>query len=117
MARDCHKIAKHLNWNKFHIVGISMGGMIAQEAVAHNPSVVESLTLMVTTISGRNIGQMIGGVALIFNMFMGKNRANRLLDALYTKDFLESTHEKSGLTQKGRINKKIIRNNNNNKEE
>lgn len=46
LARDTQELLDHLRWNRVHIVGLSMGGMIAQELVLLLPSQrIASLTL------------------------------------------------------------------------
>ncbi|HSL30953.1 MAG TPA: alpha/beta hydrolase [Anaerolineales bacterium] len=49
MARDALAILDALKVEKVHIVGLSMGGMIAQEVAIQQPARVQSLTLMMTS--------------------------------------------------------------------
>lgn len=49
MAEDLYLLIQYLNWKRVHIVGTSMGGMIAMEFVYHYPEYVSSLTLITTT--------------------------------------------------------------------
>lgn len=49
MAGDAVAVLDALNVQTAHIVGLSMGGMIAQEVAIHDPERVASLTLMMTS--------------------------------------------------------------------
>jgi pimeloyl-ACP methyl ester carboxylesterase len=49
MVDDAVAVLDELNIQKAHIVGLSMGGMIAQEVAINNPDRVASLTLMMTS--------------------------------------------------------------------
>ncbi len=49
MANDGIAILDHLNIDAAHIVGVSMGGMIAQDVAMDHPSRVRTLTLAMTT--------------------------------------------------------------------
>ncbi|KAI8836832.1 Alpha/Beta hydrolase protein, partial [Chytridium lagenaria] len=54
MALDTWELLQHLKWKRAHVVGLSMGGMIAQELSLHVPDAILSLALVSTT-PGRTI--------------------------------------------------------------
>lgn len=49
MARDAHQLLEQLNIEKAHVVGASMGGMIAQILAAEHASSVRSLTTVMSS--------------------------------------------------------------------
>ena len=51
MARDAISVLDHLKIDKAHVLGISMGGMIAQIIVANYPAKVKTFTLISSTAS------------------------------------------------------------------
>ena len=51
MAADGISVLNELDINKCHILGISMGGMIAQIIVSNYPSIVKTFTLIASTAS------------------------------------------------------------------
>ena len=53
MARDALALADHLELDTFHLLGVSMGGAIAQEIAVQAPERVRTLTLAVTFRRGR----------------------------------------------------------------
>ncbi|CAI7856973.1 unnamed protein product, partial [Closterium sp. NIES-53] len=55
MAMDVLHLADHLGWTKFHVVGHSMGGMIATKVAATAPHRVISLALISTSRGGFDI--------------------------------------------------------------
>jgi pimeloyl-ACP methyl ester carboxylesterase len=57
MARDGLSVLDHLGIERAHIVGASMGGMIAQLMAARHPERVLSLVSIMSTTGGRFVGQ------------------------------------------------------------
>ena len=54
MARDALALADHLELDSYHLIGMSMGGAIAQEMALIAPERLRTLTLVVTFAGGGN---------------------------------------------------------------
>lgn len=54
MADDAAGLAAAVGWDKYYVLGASMGGMVAQELVLRHPDAVEKLVLCVTNAGGEN---------------------------------------------------------------
>lgn len=62
MARDTAGLLRELDLSPAHVVGASMGGMIAQTLAAEHPDVVRSLVSVMSNTGDRRTGQPAFGV-------------------------------------------------------
>jgi 3-oxoadipate enol-lactonase len=93
LARHGVAILDHLGWHDAHIVGVSMGGMIAQEMALSFRGRVKSLTLVVTHPGG--IGHIVPpakSLLMFARGFMGprKHRVRILEQLIFPDDYLRS---------------------------
>ncbi|AGL02572.1 alpha/beta fold hydrolase [Desulfoscipio gibsoniae] len=59
LADDATGLAEAVGWDRYHVFGASMGGMVAQELALRHPSAVDRLVLGVTNGGGANSGPRV----------------------------------------------------------
>jgi len=91
MAADVLALADHLELDGFHLLGISLGGMVAQHVALTAPERVRTLTLAVThggvQRGGRIRGHLLGSYA---RHLPPEDRVDNLLYLCYTEAFFEN---------------------------
>ncbi|KAJ7684716.1 alpha/beta-hydrolase [Mycena polygramma] len=112
MAEDAIVLLDHLSWTgkrDLHVVGISLGGMIAQELATRIPDRIASLTLAVTTPGGApwtNFPPWKGVTSLARLMFITdvNLKIPIILEMVYPLHWLDERAEGDG---EGRTNREI----------
>ncbi|KAL6309041.1 alpha/beta-hydrolase [Sparassis latifolia] len=98
MAEDVIVLLDYVGWTDkrdLHVVGASLGGMIAQELVTRIPDRVVSLTLAVTRASGRSLSSLPTpkGVITLARLLAIKDpevKIPMILDMLYPREYLDA---------------------------
>ncbi|MCA9564114.1 MAG: alpha/beta hydrolase [Myxococcales bacterium] len=88
MAGDTLALMDHLGWSTAHVVGHSLGGLIAQEIAIAAPERVTSLVLASTFSRGRHITKMSGKMAwLSIKSMIGTKQSRRqaFIDMAFSK--------------------------------
>jgi 3-oxoadipate enol-lactonase len=90
MAGDAVALVDHLGWKRFRVMGMSFGGMVAQEMAVTVPDRIERLALLCTSSGGE------GGSSYPLQTLGEMDPADRstlyarLLDTRFTPDWLAS---------------------------
>jgi len=112
MAGDVVVLLDYIGWKEgrgIHVVGVSLGGMIAQELATLIPHRIASLSLIVTTAGGRiwnNFPPLKGTLTLARQLTVKDPvvRASNSLDILFPTEWLEA---KADGDPRGRTNRQI----------
>jgi pimeloyl-ACP methyl ester carboxylesterase len=101
-ARDALRVMDALGWDRAHLVGVSMGGMIAEEMALADEARFESLTLIATHAGGPlAMLPTARGLRSFIRAQVGSPQARiaALTELLYTPEFVASldrvAHERS----------------------
>lgn len=91
MAQDALRVMNEAGWSDAHLVGVSMGGMIAQELALMVPSRFRSLSLIATHEGTGWTLPPLKGIRhfLKANLQQGPGRVKALQSLLYPQAFLE----------------------------
>lgn len=91
MAEDVLALADHLELESFHLLGISLGGMISQQVALAAPERVQTLTLAVTHGGVQKAGQMRGHLLGSYARHLPpEDQVDNLLYLCYTEAFFEN---------------------------
>jgi len=97
MAGDVLSVMDALGWDTCHLVGVSMGGMIAQEVALTASHRLQSLTLIVTHAGGVTLSKLptMPGLRAFFGVARAntEQRIESLKKLLYPAEFLATTDE------------------------
>ncbi len=96
LADDTAALMEHVGFSPAHVIGVSMGGTIAQELVLRHARKVSSLILGCTTPGGPKavrIGGSAFAAAYSTEAISAEERGRALAEAAFTKGYLEQHPE------------------------
>lgn len=107
MAHDTLDLLNTLDWTQprqLHIIGVSMGGMIAQELALLIPERIASLMLVSTAARLENTVGFVENLRQRINLFVPKETNRQLAEVktrLFSSEFLEQEDQDGGFPTNG----------------
>jgi 3-oxoadipate enol-lactonase len=98
-AADALAVVDHLGWSTFRLVGISFGGMVAQELAVTWPDRVDRLALMCTSPGGPDLASFPLHELAKLPPDEAASRGVRLLDTRFEDDYLRDHPADRGLAE------------------
>jgi len=92
-ADDTALLMEHVGFTNAHILGVSMGGMIAQEFALRHLSKVRALVLGCTTPGGPKAVRLEAASAYSTRPMSAEERGRALAEAAFTRGYLEQHPE------------------------
>jgi len=99
LARDAIKVADHIHWDKFHVMGASMGGMIGLRLATIIPERIQTLTLMSTRAAGGWHLPKLRTLWILIKMQYYTELEHQVyysLQMLYPEDYLNQVRDSNG---------------------
>lgn len=96
LADDTAALMDHVGFSAAHIIGVSMGGMIAQEFALRHPQKTQTLVLGCTTPGGPHAVALGGGTlarAYSTQPMSAEERGRALAEACFTKGYIDAHPE------------------------
>ncbi len=104
LAEDVSNLMDSLGFSSAHVLGISMGGMIAQELVLNHPEKVDNLILCSTTCGGPESVQaseeVLETLSLDRSNMEPEQIIERMLPLLFTQEFINNNPDLIELAKK-----------------
>lgn len=101
-AKDAVELVNHLKWDKFHLIGVSMGGMVSQELALMIPEKIRSLSLCATYSSIINNRP---GLNFFYNFLKGGTFEDKMMNNMFSGEFIENNYEKASFLIQSKIQK------------
>jgi pimeloyl-ACP methyl ester carboxylesterase len=88
LASDAYELLRALNVERAHILGISLGGFIAQQLALDHPEIVNKLILCSTSFGGPNMILPKGEILQFMAFGAGKETFQRGLELAFSPEYL-----------------------------
>lgn len=117
LAQDALKVADHLGWDRFHLMGASMGGMISQRIAILAPNRIRSLTLLCTRFESGWWYSLPSWTALgiiakqHFEAFIMRDETSHvrnLLNLLFSPNYLSQSHPTHGVPNREYLHNRLV---------